>query len=143
MKRNKAVIKSVIFNDITYENNPDIVRIFNEHFSTVGRRIDDFLQSDHSTNYIQTDYLPNLSTQNSFFFRRSNIFEIKKMIMSLKNKSCHISTYSVKIIKHLSSIISLKIIPTSLINLFQSVIFPKCLKLQVWCPSTNLVRIQM
>ena len=99
-KRNKAVIKSILFNDITYENNPDIARIFNEHFSTVGRRIDDFLQSNHSTNSIPTDYMPNFSTQNSFFFRRSNTFDVNKIIMSLKNKSSHISTYSVKIIKH-------------------------------------------
>ena len=126
-KRDKAVIKSIIFNDITYENNPDIVRIFNEHFSTVGRRIDDFLQSNHSMNSIPTDYLPNFSTQNSFFFRRSNIFEINKIIMSLKNKSCPISTYSVKIIKYLSSIISP--ILTHLVNKSISTgYFPKMLK---------------
>ena len=105
-KRNKAVIKSGILNDITYKNNTDIVRIFNEHFLTVGQRIEYFLQSNHSMNSIPTDHLPNLSMQNSFFFRRSKIFEINKIILSLKNKSCPISTYSVKIIKYLSSIIS-------------------------------------
>ena len=47
--------------------------------------------------------------------------------MSLKNKSCHISTYSVKIIKHLSSIISP--ILTHLINKSISTgYFPKMLK---------------
>ena len=78
--KTKAVIKSA------YENNPDIVRIFNEHILTVGRRVDDFLESNHYTTSIPKDYLQNLSTQSSIFFRRSNIFEINKIILSLKRK---------------------------------------------------------
>ena len=46
------------------------------------------------------------SILNSFFFRPTNTFEVNKIIMSLKNKLSNIKTYSVKILKFISSIIS-------------------------------------
>ena len=48
--------KSIIFNDITYEDDPHIVRIFIEHISTVGHRIQDFNQSNLSVHTVPTDY---------------------------------------------------------------------------------------
>ena len=50
--------------------------------------------------------LSNSSISNSFFFRPTNNFEVNKIIMSLKNKPSNIKTYSVKILKYISSIIS-------------------------------------
>ena len=102
-KRNKAVIKLVIFNDIINENNPDIVRIFNENFSTIGRRIDHFLQTNHTDRSLAKPFSAKLIFLQMIQYL---IYEIIKTIMSLKNKSYHISTYAVKFIKHLSSIIS-------------------------------------
>ena len=50
--------------NVTDEDDPDIVRIFDEHFSTVGRRLEDFHRSNLSAHAIPTDYLSNFLTQN-------------------------------------------------------------------------------
>ena len=46
------------------------------------------------------------SVTNSIFFRDTSAFEINKIIMKMKNKSCHISTYPVKILKLICDIVS-------------------------------------
>ena len=105
-KKDRNCIKSVIFNNTTYETDPQIVHAFNDHFSTVGSRIDSFLQRNSSSAITPSQYLSNFPIQNSFFFNQTTSLQVENIIMSRPNKSSHISTYSIKVIKHLSILIS-------------------------------------
>ena len=68
------------------------------------------------------------SELNPFSFKRVSAFDVSKIIYGLKNKPCHISTYSAKVLKYISALVSpflADIINTSL----STGIFPDMLKL--------------
>ena len=98
-KMYKKCIRLVIFINVTHETNPEIVRAFNDHFSTVGSRIDNFLQQ-----IVSSQNLSIFSIRNSFFFNQTASFEVKTIIKSRPKKSGHISTYSIKVIQYLSNL---------------------------------------
>ena len=83
------------------------------------------------------------NVQNSFFFSPVSPTIVETVILSLKNKRPHISTYSIRAIKHIAHLIS----PTlaNIINQsFSTGVFPNCLKIARVIPlfksgdSTNL-----
>ena len=41
LKFNKSLIKTIVFNNITYSEGMDIANIFNSHFSTIGQNINE------------------------------------------------------------------------------------------------------
>ena len=106
-KREVYELKSVVFNNQTYNSNSEIAKaitIFrNYHFSSVGNNIDASIQSDNRS--LNTSIL-NSSMSNSFFFKPTTSFQVNKIISSFKNKSSNINTFSTKIIKSISAIIS-------------------------------------
>ena len=71
---------------------------------TVGSRIVNFLQANSSSGIIPSQYLSNLSTQNSLFFNVTTSLKAKIIIMS-PNKFSHIYTYFIEIIKYFSNLI--------------------------------------
>lgn len=104
MKKNHN-IKSLIVDGITISDDFDISEAFNNHFATVGKIIDESLpnhnnQSNHRNSSSST------RTSSSFFFAPITPSIIKLIIDKMKNKSAHIGTYSINIIKHLSDIIA-------------------------------------
>ena len=61
-------------------------------------------RSSASAHY--SNYLTNLSPLSSFFFSPVSALDVQKIIEGFKSKSSHINTYSVKILKYLSNLIS-------------------------------------
>ena len=101
----KVEIKNIIFNDTTYTEGFDIANIFNHHFSTIGQTIDQSIPAPNNNSNIP-DYLSNVSFRDSFFFNPVTCITIEKIISNLKNKTAHVSTYPISVIKYLSSLIS-------------------------------------
>ena len=101
----KSRIKSLLHEEILYDNSKDIADIFNAHFSTVAQKIDDSIPVPGPGNPAFTDYLNNTQNQNNFTFVPILAEDISRIIGSFENKSSHISTYSVKVIKHISPVI--------------------------------------
>ena len=111
-KRKVCDLKTVVFNNQTYSSDSEIAEAFNEHFSSVGNNIDASIPSD---NLSSNPSFLNSSMSNSFFFKPTTNFQVNKIIMSFKNKSSNINTFSTKILKCISSIISPTL--TRLINI--------------------------
>ena len=100
INRNKIFIKKLLVNDVYIDDSSDICNALNDHFATVGSKISDsFGNNNSSSSY------PNFIT-NSFFFRQCTPNEVDMVIKKMKNKSAHIHTYSSKVLKHISNIIS-------------------------------------
>ena len=125
--KKKSEIKSIIFNDTTYNDTSEIAQIFNNHFSTVGQNIDQSIPLPDESQSNPLSYLSSFSSQGSFFFAPVSSLRVSNVILSLKNKSAHISTYSVKILKHLCNLIA-PILSHIINNSFSSGHFPKFLK---------------
>ena len=97
--RNQNHIKSLLLDGVLFDNNMDISRLLNEHFSTIGSKISRaFGYSNHS--------ISTASIQNSFFFFRTTPAAVSMIIDKLKNKSCHIDYYPAKVLKRINSLIS-------------------------------------
>ena len=124
-KKNKIDIIPVMVYNMTNETNPEIVRSFIYHFSIDVSRIDNFLQAQ---------YLSNFTTKNSHSFYETTNFELENIRMSHPHKSSQISTYSIKVIKCVSNLISLILaiimIKRSLYALENSIIPILCKKLR-------------
>ena len=105
INKNKSLIKNIIFNDVTYTESFDIANIFNQHFSTVGKTIDESIPIQPG-NSDPLDYLSDVSIQNSFFFNPVSCNAVENIIRKLKNKPSHLSTYPISVIKYLSNLIS-------------------------------------
>ena len=115
---NKTSLKRVFFNNQYLETDFDIANAFNSHFSSVGRNINLSFPSTAgsqspsglSTTVDSTDGVGELSniggTINSMFFSPVSSDIISKIILSLKNKSSNILSYSTKILKYLVNIVS-------------------------------------
>ena len=120
----RQTVESILSENRTYETTEEICSIFNTHFSNVGKKISETFQNipnDGTLNDIR-------SPVNSFHFTYVTCEDIKYAISSLKNKSCHISTYPVSVLKHLEPYLSP--ILSSIINKsFQTGTFPRSLKI--------------
>ena len=102
---NKSEIKSIIVNNVTYTDEYEICQQFNDYFSTIGKKVQETIP-DTSTNDDFSNYLNESQSTHSFEFSRVSVQEIENEIMSLKSKRSHISTYSDKILKYISNLVS-------------------------------------
>ena len=127
-KSDPRQIKSLIFNNCSYDSDAEIADLFNEYFSKIGQRIDESIPRCGTGASIPTQSSQFTSGPNSFFFSPVSSNNVQKLIMLLKNKSCPINTYPVKVIKFLSNLLSP--ILENLINASLSLgYFPKSFKL--------------
>ena len=99
-KANKTFIKELLVDGVSIDHNSGICNALNEHFSTVGSRISD---SFGNSNYSSP---PTNNASNSFFFRPCTANEVHSIIKNFKNKSTNIHTYSARVLKYVSNIIS-------------------------------------
>ena len=97
-QKNKG-IKSIIFDNVIYERDEDISNLLNEHYSTIGKKISESFSSSN---------LPCNAhhVTNSLYLQRTSALEVKKIILALRNKSTPRHTYSAKVLKIISDIIS-------------------------------------
>ena len=72
---------------------------------TIGRKIDESFPSPIDLNAI-SEYNSVNSPTNSFFFSPISSYNVESIIDKMENKSSHIDTYSIRIVKHLSTILS-------------------------------------
>ena len=106
--RSKQINKKFEINSIVNDNEiitdkNDIASIFNTHFTSIGKKISDSIESNNLADplsYLRT------SPTNSFFFSKISSLDIQNIIVKFKNKSCPINTYPIKIIKALAPILS-------------------------------------
>ena len=120
-KNNK--IKTVAHNGTSYNDDKDIANVLNEHFATIGLRLD----TDGQTTDLNYKRYVRINTSNSFFFSPVSASNIESIVMSLKNKRPHISTYSIKSIKYIVHIIA-PILANIINRSLSSGIFPDSLK---------------
>ena len=100
--QNKKQIASLKFGDNMHSDSQSISNILNEHFASVGRSI-----SNAFADIINTDTFDNIPYQpTQMELENTSAFEVFKVINSLKNKSCPVSSYPVKVLKYISDIIS-------------------------------------
>ena len=97
-------IQSLVVDGVTLTDGRDIAEAFNVHFSSVGKKIDQSLPLPLNRNCFM-NYVSS-SPINSFFFVPIHPSELSHIIHKMKNKSSHIGTYSVRIVKYLSDILS-------------------------------------
>lgn len=85
-------IKSILLNDIIYENNDDVSNVFNSFFVNVGKTTTEFadVTAIDYPQYMKGNY------PNSFFFQPiTTTINIKNVILTLKNKTCDIHSLPV------------------------------------------------
>ena len=104
--RAKSHIKSILHDEISYNRPKDIADIFNTHFSTVAQRIDDSIPVSGPDSLDFTNFLDDTQIPNNFSFVPIQSDDIDRIIKSFQNKSSHISTYSLTVIKFISPLIS-------------------------------------
>ena len=119
----KGIVKKIVYDNVEYTSEKNIVEIFNEHFVSVGQRVQESITPnnvDHLT-YMRGSY------PNSLYYSRVNEYVVQDVIKSLKNKPCGIYCIPVKVLKATSDILSLLL--AALINRsFMWGYFPKWLK---------------
>ena len=101
----KRTIKELIFNNQTYTDNYDMGNLLNEHLSSLPINIQNPMHRNSASAHF-SNYLTNVSPLRSFFFSPVSALDVQKIIEGFKSKSSHINTYSVKILKYLSNLIS-------------------------------------
>ena len=118
-------ISCIIFEDELYSDPQSIANILNDNFASVGSNI----ASSFAEGVVITENDNQQDNEiNSFNFKNITTLEINKIIYSLKNKPCHISTYSARVLKYISAIVSPFL--ADIINMSLSAgIFPDILKL--------------
>ena len=120
----KKEISSILFEGELHNDNQSVANILNDHFSSVGSKIANAFAE--TTAESQNNLLPE-SESNLFFFKRVTLSEFSKIIYGLKNKPCHITTYSAKVLKYISAIVSPYL--ADIINMSLSTgVFPDTLK---------------
>ena len=108
IKRNGKQVESLVDNGTVLSNDEEISNCLNKHFSEIGMKIsNEFDDVDH--HITSTNSIPN-----SLFFRETHPEDILKIIDGMKNKSCNINSYPVKVIKELK--LTLSPIISELIN---------------------------
>ena len=105
------------------DSNADISNMFCNYFSSVANNLDS--QIPH-TNKNPLDYLPN-PIDSSFHPSPASASEVKKLLLSFKNKPCHHNSIPVYIFKKIANIIAPVIADIFNVSL-NSGVFPNCLK---------------
>ena len=124
-KRSDSNLKSIIYDNRTYNDSTQIASVFNEHFSSVGQKISESIPSEENSNPLQ--FMARNSIQNSFVLGNVSNLDVRNAIRKLKDKSSPLDTYPTKIIKILEPILTplLAVIVNKSIN---TSYFPNCLK---------------
>ena len=118
---NIKIIKSVIYNDMEWEDDSAICNAFNDHFVSVGGKINDCYGNDRIQCTVQE------ATPNSIFLSWVTESEVSRIILALKDKNCNISAYPNKILKSIHRLVAPII--AHIINVsFMSGVFPQCMK---------------
>ena len=125
--KNKQCVRSLIVDGITLSDDVDIAEAFNNHFSTVGKRIDESLPN-HSNQNNYRRYTAALRRSGSFFLAPITPSIISLIILRMKSKSTHIDTYSIRILKFVAEIIA-PILCNIINQSFETGYFPKLCKL--------------
>ena len=102
---NNSVAKLLVFNNVTYSDELDIVQIFNEHFSIGAKKFHDY-RPIATTGINFASYLADIPSHEPFRFASVSPTVIENTIMSLKNKSKILVTYSVGALKTIKSLVS-------------------------------------
>ena len=99
-KRSNIFIKKLLINDVSIDDDSGICNGLNDHFATVGSKISEsFGTGNYSSNTVNP-------RPNNFFFKPCTPNEVKDIIKNMKNKSCNVNTYSSRVLKYISEIIS-------------------------------------
>ena len=120
-------IKSLIINGSILTDDTEIAEALNKHFATVGKKIDESLPNNipqHSDHRDPTRANP---CSSSFFLAPITPGIVKTIIENMKNKSSHIDTYPIRIIKSLIDILS-PIICNIINDSFENGYFPNFCK---------------
>ena len=122
-KNCKKEISSILFEGEIYNDNQSVANILNDHFASVGSKIASTFPETRTEN--ENVYR---ESESNFLFKTVTSLDVSKIIHCLKNKPCHISTYSAKVLKYISAIVSPFL--AVIINMSLSTgIFPDMLKL--------------
>ena len=94
-KKSGSTPKKIIYDNVPITESDKIADALNSHFCTVGQKLRDALPQ-HNSNF--HDFLPP-SSVSSIFLRPSTPEEVKKTILSLKNKKTNIHSIPTKLYK--------------------------------------------
>ena len=127
---NKMSITEILYKDKSHKNASDISEAFNDHFSTVGLRVQSTIQVDGAENATK----PNVVPQKSMKFKPVSEGLVCKVIAKLKPKqSSGVDNISNVLLKKLASVIKLPL--CNIINKsLQSGVFPDLMKLALVTP---------
>ena len=75
---------------------------FNNYFVDIGKNIGKSIRGNNANHL---DYMTHINQPNSFFFSPIHCYSTKKLICSLKNKSCNLNATPVKNLKLICDII--------------------------------------
>ena len=112
-----------MYDDVVYTEPHAIAERMNKYFSSVGSELTNSVQSQgiNPMTYLRGIY------QGSFFYTFVDGVDVRNIVMSLKNKPCHILVVPVAVLKAVADIISPPL--ACLINMsFLPSNFPTCLK---------------
>ena len=101
-----STIESLMWGGNKYSEKIDIANILNDHFSTIAQKIDDSIPVVPPGHPEPLDFMRHLGVPNSFFFSPITPNDVNRIILSFENKNSHFSTYSIKVLKSLSNLIS-------------------------------------
>ena len=106
---------------MTWEGDIQVCNAFNEHFASVGRRINEAFGES------EIQYTSRETVTNSIYLSGVTELEVSSMILSMKNKKCDISVYPNSIFKSIH-IIEAPIIAHIIGVSFREGAFPQSLK---------------
>ena len=121
-RKSKSLLPtSVKYNNISWEGNERVCAAFNEHFATVGERINDSFTGRGSPRSL------GIASNRSIFLTPVSPTEISNIISSLKNKSCNTDKIHNKVLKSVKNLIS-PVLAEIINKSFRTGIFPKSMK---------------
>ena len=103
--RGRFEIKSIVNDHRIYADGFEICELLNDFFTSVSSRIHESippLMSEENISY----YLHYIQVNTPFEFSPIQIDEIESTILSFKENNSHVSTYSNKILKFISNLVS-------------------------------------
>ena len=119
----KSVINKIIYNNVEYTNEYDIAEKCNDHFVSVGQRV----QESITPNNIDPLIYMRGSFLSSFYYSPIDEFQVQSIIISLKNKSCGVFCVPIKVVKAMADILS-PVLARLINRSFMMGHFPQCLK---------------
>lgn len=100
--KRRSGIDRLVHDNITYENDSDISRIFNKYFASVAG---DLRRNIPDCNVSPVSFMKNRVVED-MSFNFATVSEVNNIISSLKNKSCRLNSIPVYVFKSVSDFIS-------------------------------------